>query len=78
MSRFFMSQVMPHPWGDLRPGASGPRIATLRDSNPDPPPRHHASDDEDEDEPGRDQGESWFAGGERRFAFTTPSIQSYL
>ena len=52
---------------NLRNGSSGPRIATLRDSTqPDPPARHHVSDDEDEEESGRDQGESWFAGGERR------------
>ena len=56
--------------GDPRSGSSGPRIATLRDtSQPDPPARHHASDDEDEEESGRDQAESWFAGGERRLVF---------
>lgn len=52
--------------GSDRPGSSGPRIATLRDTTqPDPPARHHASDDEDEEDSGRDQAESWFAGGER-------------
>jgi len=52
-----------------RQGSSGPRIATLGDTTqPDPPARHHVSDDEDEEEPGRGQGESWFAGGERRSA----------
>jgi len=53
-----------------RNGSSGPRIATLRDTTqPDPPARQHISDDEDEEESGRDQAESWFAGGERRSAF---------
>ena len=52
-----------------RQGSSGPRIATLGDTTqPDPPARPHVSDDEDEEEPGRGQGESWFAGGERRSA----------
>lgn len=52
--------------GSDRPTSSGPRIATLRDSSQqDQPARPHVSDDEDEEESGRDQGESWFAGGER-------------
>jgi len=63
---------------DHRHGTSGPRIASLRDAaQPDPPARHHASDDDDEEESGKDQGESWFAGGERRLAFimsSTPII----
>jgi len=63
-----------------RRGSSEPRIASLRDSTqPDPPARQHVSDDEDEEESSRDQGESWFAGGERRLAFTTfPSIVSLI
>jgi len=53
---------------------NNPRIATLRDTaQPDPPARQHISDDEDEEETGRDQAESWFAGGERRSAFIIPS-----
>lgn len=55
----------PQSGSDSR-GSSGPRIATLRDTTqPDAPARQHVSDDEDEDESGREQGESWFAGGER-------------
>lgn len=57
-----------------RSGSSGHRIATLRDTTqPDPSARHHVSDDEDEEESGREQGESWFAGGERRLAFIMTS-----
>lgn len=71
-SRLF--KQISNPESNLRRGSSGPRIATLRDtSQQDPPARHHVSDDEDEDESGRDQGESWFAGGERRFVITISS-----
>jgi UBX domain-containing protein 1 len=52
--------------GSERQGSNGRRIATLGDtSRSDPPVRHSVSDDEDEEDPARDQGESWFAGGER-------------
>lgn len=67
LSRIHLFKATPNTNGNPRRGSSGPRIATLRDTTqPDPPARDHVSDDEDEDESGRDQGESWFAGGERR------------
>lgn len=64
-----------------RNNPNGPRIATLRDTTqPDPSARQHISDDEDEEESGRDQAESWFAGGERRSAFimSSTSIASLI
>ena len=59
---------------NTRRGSAGRRIATLRDTTqPDLPARHPASDDEDDEESGKDQGESWFAGGERRLDFIASS-----
>ena len=79
VSRFYMFRAMSNPGRNLRRGSSGHRIATLRDtSHPDPPARHHLSDDDDDEESGREQGESWFAGGERRFAFIMPSTSTSL
>lgn len=62
-----------------RSGSGGPRITTLRDvAGGGPAPSmggfgggghaHGGSDDEDDEDENRraDQGESWFAGGERR------------
>ncbi|KAF9650454.1 SEP-domain-containing protein [Thelephora ganbajun] len=66
VSRFHLFQATSDIDCNPRGDSSRPRIATLRDTTqPDPPARHHVSDDEDEEDPGRDQGESWFAGGER-------------
>ena len=64
--------LLPNTNNNTRRGPGEPRIATLRDATqPDLPARHHASDDEDDEESGRDQGESWFAGGERRLDLIT-------
>jgi hypothetical protein len=77
MSQIYLFKATPNTNGNPRHGSSGPRIATLRDSNqPDPPVRHHASDDEDEEESNREQGESWFAGGERRSVFIVSSTST--
>ena len=79
VSRILLFKATSNPDGDSRHGSSGRRVATLHDaSQPDPPARHHASDDEDEEESGRDQGESWFAGGERRLVFIMSSTSIHL
>ena len=55
-----------------RASSTGPRIATFRDlasggEPARPPPAHDDEDeDEEEDEPERREGETWYAGGERR------------
>lgn len=74
VSQLHLSKATSNASNRPRQGSSGPRIATLRDTTqPDAPARHHASDDEDEDESAREEGESWFAGGERRLAFIASS-----
>ena len=77
VSQFHLLEATLNTEGHPRHGSGGRRIATLRDTTqPDPPARHHGSDDEDDEESGRDQGESWFAGGERRLAFITSSTST--
>jgi len=78
--RFHLFKMTSDANNNPRHGTSGPRIASLRDAaQPDPPVRH-VSDDDDEEESGRDQGESWFAGGERRLAviMSSTSIVSLI
>jgi UBX domain-containing protein 1 len=68
-----------------RPQGSGRRVATLGDVGSSGPPTGGAGgggpgrgpddDDDSDDENGpRDEGESWYAGGERRCAFHTASL----
>ena len=77
-SWLYLFEAMSNANNHSRNNPSGRRIATLRDTTqPDPPARQHISDDEDEEESGRDQAESWFAGGERRSA-SIMSSTSYL
>ena len=79
MSRIRLFKTTSNTNGNPRRGSSGPRIATLGDSSqPDPPIRPHVDDDEDEEEPGRDQAESWFAGGERRLVSVISASIIYL
>lgn len=74
VSWFYLFESTFNPNNHTRNNPSGPRIATLRDTTqPDPPARQHISDDEDDEESGRDQPESWFAGGERRSALIVSS-----